>query len=225
MKKHVFVTIALSLFCTACAFAATKVDLKDETAQISYSLGYQIGGDFKSQGVGLDATAVVEGIQDAIASNEPRIAPKEMTALLVALKQKVVADQRTRNYQTTKAYLAANLKKEGVKELPGGTQYRVIKAGSGASPKASDTVDIHFTTKRTDGTTIATTRSDNSTPRTYPISKMLPGLQTALVKMKPGAEWEVFVAPGGRTESLEAGGVLIYDLELVAVHPAAGKKN
>ena len=224
MKKHLTTILAMLLIATSAtvAFAADKVELKNETDQISYSLGYQIGGDFKNQKVDINADAVIQGIQDALAGSTPALTPQEMNALLVSLKQKVVSVQQRESIRSSKEFLAANLQKPGVKELPGGSQYRVITAGSGASPTLEDTVDIHFITKRADGSTIATTHSEKA-PRAYQVKKMLPGLQKALVQMKPGAKWEIFIPPSGRNEMMEGGGVLIYELELITIKPAAGK--
>jgi FKBP-type peptidyl-prolyl cis-trans isomerase FklB len=145
-----------------------------------------------------------------------------MNALLVSLKQKVVAVQQRESIRSSKEFLAVNLQKPGVMELPDGSQYRVITAGSGANPTLEDTVDIHFVTKRADGSTIATTRSEK-VPRAYQVKKMLPGLQQALVQMQPGAKWEIFIPPSSRNEMMEGGGILIYELELLAIHPAPGK--
>jgi FKBP-type peptidyl-prolyl cis-trans isomerase FklB len=213
-----------TLLFTAGAFAADPVELKDDTAKISYSLGYQIGGDFKRQRVGIDSAAIVQGIQDALDAKDPALSQQEMNDLLVSLKQKVVAVQQRESIRSSKEFLAENMKKEGVKELPGGSQYRVIQGGSGASPTLEDTVDIHFRTLRPDGTTIATTRSEKA-PRAYQVKKMLPGLQQALLKMSPGATWEVFVPPSDRNEMMESGGILIYEIELISIHPAAGSKS
>jgi len=222
MKRILFTGFAL--LATAAVATAAPLELKDDTAKISYSLGYQIGGDFKNQEVGIDAQAVVQGIQDALDGANPLLSQQQMNELLVALKEKVVARQRQEIYQSGKAFMAANLKKEGVRELPGGAQYRILQEGAGASPTLEDSVDIRFRTSRTDGTAMASNLSDK-TPRTYAVNKMLPGLQQAILKMKPGAKWEVFIPPTGRTELTDTGGVLVYELELVAVHPAPGKGN
>lgn len=222
MIKHSLIFFSI-LFMASTVLAAEPVDLSDETAQISYSLGYQIGGDFKRQGVNIDATAVIQGIEDALADNEPQLSLQQMTALLVALKQKVVAVQQRELMTNTKEFMDANRKKEGIMELPSGSQYRVISKGDGPSPDIADKVDIHYITRRTDGTQIATTYSE-PIPRTYEIRQMLPGLQEALLKMNRGARWEIFVPPGsgGRKEAMVNSGVLIYEVELIAIHPANG---
>ena len=221
MKKYLIATLAILLI-SGFALAADPVELKDETDQISYSLGYQIGSDFKKQQVSISPDIIVRGIQDALDGSEPALSQLEMTALMVSLKQKVVAVQQRESTRSSQEFLDANAKKPGVKELPGGSQYRVIKAGTGASPTLEDTVDIHFITKRANGSTIASTYGE-SAARPYQVKKMLPGLQQALVQMKPGAKWEVFIPPSDRNEMMENGGLLIYEVELVAIHPAVSK--
>lgn len=223
MNNYLLTTLTILLL-SANALAADPIGFKDETDQISYSLGYQIGGDFKKQQVSINPAIVVQGMQDALDAKEPALSQQEMTALMVALKQKVVAVQQRESVRSSQEFLDANLKKPGIKELPGGSQYRVIKAGSGPTPTLEDTVDIHFRTTRADGSTIASTYGE-SAARPYQVKAMLPGLQQALLEMQQGAKWEVFLPPAVRSESMENGGVLIYELELIAIHPAAGKKG
>ena len=55
--------------------AAGPLDLEDGTARINYSLGYQIGGDFKRQGIEMNGAAVVKGIEDALSGTEPLMMP------------------------------------------------------------------------------------------------------------------------------------------------------
>jgi len=222
INKSLVTTFALILLTGTISFAA-PLALEDETARISYSLGYQIGGDFKQQGVGITPEAVVQGIQDALTSSDPKIEPQVMNQLLVDLKKKVVTAQRQEYFQSSRQFMADNLKKEGVKALDGGAQYKVIQSGSGPSPTLEDTVMIRFTTSRSDGSSVAVAGNPNE-PKAYPVKDMLPGLQSALVKMKVGDIWAVFVPPGGRTEMTEKGGVLIYQIELLGIQkPAAAK--
>lgn len=223
MKNSLITALALVLLAGTTAFAA-PLALEDETARISYSLGYQIGGDFKQQGVGITPEAVVQGIQDALSSNDPMIEPQEMNTLLVTLKKKVVTAQRQEYFKDSRQFMADNLKKEGVKELDGGVQYKVIQSGAGPSPTVDDTVMIRFTTSRADGSNVAGAGNPKE-PKAYPVNRMLPGLQNALVKMKVGDTWSVFVPPGGRNEMTEQGGVLIYQIELLGIQKSAAAKT
>ena len=223
MKNYLTIAFALILLSGTTSIAA-PLALKDETAKISYSLGYQIGGDFKQQGVEMNSEAVVQGIQDALSGSEPLLSQQQMNELLVSLKKKVVTSQRQEYFKDSRKFMADNLKQDGVKELSkGGVQYKVIQSGTGPSPKTDDTVMIRFTTSRSDGTLIPSA-GDPKEPKSYPVKKMLPGLQEALVKMKVGDIWSVFVPPSGRNEIMEKGGVLIYQIELLGIQsPAADK--
>ena len=82
MKLSIFLTAVLYLSLVSSLAAAEKLDFEDETVRTNYSLGHQIGGDFKRQGVEMNAEAVVQGIRDALEGNEPQMAPAERDRLL-----------------------------------------------------------------------------------------------------------------------------------------------
>lgn len=222
MKKYLIISLGL-IFLSSAAWAADKVSLKDDTARISYSLGFQIGGDFRKQDVSINPEAVVAGIQDALASHKPQLSAQEMKDLLISLKKKVVETQQREIYNSGKTFLAENRKKPGVTELPSGIQYLVLKEGDGDVPSMEDTVDIHFKTTKLDGTVIASTHGKENKPRTYQVKKTLPAMQQVLHKMKVGSKWQVVIPPTGGNEVTEGGGVLIYEIELLAIHPPSGK--
>jgi FKBP-type peptidyl-prolyl cis-trans isomerase FklB len=88
-------TTALSGAFAAGAWAADAQPAAPETeaAKLNYSLGYQIGQDFKRQGVELSADVVTRGVDDALSGAEPALAPLEMRNILRQLKRKIVAQQ------------------------------------------------------------------------------------------------------------------------------------
>ncbi|OGR30964.1 MAG: hypothetical protein A2005_01190 [Desulfuromonadales bacterium GWC2_61_20] len=222
------------------SIAAETLTLKDENDKISYSVGYQVGGDFKNQGVKLNAEAVVQGIRDAGGQRKPLLSPEDMRTTLIELKQKIVAGQAPLNPEAAnpvsagqqleqaraaRDFLDQNAKKDGVTVLPDGVQYRILKAGSGRRPTLDDEVAINFRTTLIDGKEIATTyRDEVGTPKVYRVAKILPGLQGVLPLMAEGSKWQVVLPPlvGGRErELLQSHKVLIYDIELVSVMTAA----
>lgn len=216
--------ILLPGFC----LAAGKMELKNEAEKINYSLGYQIGGDFKAQGVELTPDVLVQGIRDALSKNEPLLSREQMNATLISLKKKVVADQQQQekqaaaeNRKASADFLKENAKLTGVTVLPSGVQYKVLKAGSGKKPTLQDSITINYRVTRTDGKEIATT--DANEPKTYPVAKAVPGLQEVLPLMAEGAKWQIALptatASGGR-DPLDDMGVMIYELELISVIPA-----
>ena len=90
MKYLISAAILATTGAAGTALAAEPLNFEAETTRINYSLGYQIGGDFKRQNVELSAEAVVQGIEDALADAEPKMSPEEIRTTLTQLKQKIV---------------------------------------------------------------------------------------------------------------------------------------
>jgi FKBP-type peptidyl-prolyl cis-trans isomerase FklB len=212
-------------------FAAGKPEVKAEKDRVSYSVGYQVGGDFKRQGVELNPDLMVKGIQDAMSGAKPLMNAKEMQETLVDLKKKVVADQqRRREEQGKKAreagekFLAENAKKEGVSTLPSGLQYKVLQQGAGTSPKKTDTVTVHYKGTLVDGTEFDSSYKRGK-PATFRVDGVIAGWTEALQRMKPGARWRLFIPPNlaygdrGAGSRIPPNSTLIFDVELISVKP------
>lgn len=223
MNKCLFPVIVLATILSASHSLATEaVQLQSENDRINYSVGYQIGGDFLNQGVSINAEALVQGIRDAVEKRDPLLSAQEMTTTLQDLKKKIVAEERLRKDRQGQDFLAENRKKDGVTELSSGVQYRVLTEGSGPKPTMQDSVKINFLTKTTDGTIVSDTISTND-PRVYPMEKIMPALQAVLPMMQEGSRFEVVIPPGHggkrKNESMDARGILIYEIQLLSVFP------
>ena len=206
--------------CSGVCFAADKMELKDDSDRMNYSIGYQMGGDFQRQHWELRADVLMKGLRDAMNHEQPLMSQDEMNGTLQRLKKQLAADQQKETREKDKAFLAANAKKEGVVVLPSGVQYRIVKEGSGKKPTLSDSVVIKYQVSRVVGQKV-TPASAETKPTAYPMKKALPGLQEALQLMKEGAVWEIVLPPGPsrgvRGEALESAPVLIYEMELLTV--------
>jgi len=230
MSQGCRVAIVAVLTVSACvlAGAADTLDFTDETVRINYSLGYQIGDDFKLQGVEMNAEAVIQGISDALAGAEPRMSQPEMHETMVALKRRIEAEQRIRMgaeseaiRQAGIAFLKENRTKEGVQVTASGLQYKVLEEGSGLSPGPGDTVKVNYR-----GTTVDGHEFDNSYKRGQPaefkLGAVIPGWTEGLQLMKEGGKYELYIPSElayGKRGPL-AGQVLIFSIELLGVEPA-----
>jgi len=120
------------------------------------------------------------------------------------------------------AFLAANAKKDGVTTTASGLQYKVITAGTGSSPKASDQVKVHYTGTLIDGTVF-----DSSVQRGQPIvfgvTQVIPGWTEALQLMKVGDKWQLFIpaklayADHSPSPAIPPNSVLIFEVELLGI--------
>ena len=142
-------------------------------------------------------------------------------AKLQAIKAREAEKQYGDNKAAGEKFLAENAKKEGVKVLPSGVQYKVIKEGSGEIPADSSTVVVNYEGKTIDGK-VFDSSYDRKEPVTFPANRVIKGWTEALVHMHVGSIWEVYItqelAYGERsTGQLKPFSALIFKIELVSI--------
>jgi len=120
------------------------------------------------------------------------------------------------------AFLAENAKKEGVITTASGLQYKVIKSGTGESPKLTDTVKVNYEGTLIDGTVFDSSKQHGG-PATFPVNRVIPGWTEALQLMKVGDKWQLFIparlAYGDQspTAAIPPNSVLIFEVELLGI--------
>jgi FKBP-type peptidyl-prolyl cis-trans isomerase FklB len=225
MKLSIYLTALIPCFLSATLSAAETLDFENETTRINYSLGHQIGGDFKRQNVEMDAEAVLQGIRDALSGARSQMTPAQMRDTLVELKRKVVADQRKRGTERELEYLAEgsqfmkeNAGKEGVITTESGLQYKVIEPGSGMSPGPEDKVTVHYRGTFIDGKQFDSSYQKNK-PATFGVNGVIKGWSEGLQLMKKGGKFRFFIprnlAYGERGPLAHR--TLIFDVELIDI--------
>jgi len=128
-----------------------------------------------------------------------------------------------KNKKEGEAFLAENKKKEGVITLPSGLQYKVLKEGTGKTPKDTDWVRVYFRGNLVDGTVFEDTYKNFGQPVAFAVKGMFPGWAEALKLMKEGAKWQLFVpsdlafAERGAGTLIGANSTLIMEVELVSI--------
>jgi FKBP-type peptidyl-prolyl cis-trans isomerase FklB len=205
--------------------AASKTD-KDK---ISYSIGFGMGSNLKNQGVDVDADKLSKGIKDALSGAKPMLSPADMDKTMGDLRTKMMAQQQekmkslgAKNKAEGEAFLAKNKTVAGVKTLPSGLQYQVIKAGTGKIPKATDKVSVNYRGTLLDGKEFDSSYS-RGTPASFPVTGVIPGWTEALQLMKEGAKWKLFIPASLAYGEQGAGGVigpnavLLFEVELLKV--------
>lgn len=120
-------------------------------------------------------------------------------------------------------FLAENGKAAGVVTTASGLQYQVFTEGTGASPKATDNVTVHYK-----GTTIDGKEFDSSysrgEPATFPLNRVIAGWTEGVQLMKEGAKYRFFIpsnlAYGERGAGRDIGpnAALIFDVELIKIN-------
>jgi FKBP-type peptidyl-prolyl cis-trans isomerase FklB len=222
--------IALSIGILAGQVYAQDAVLKTQKDKVSYSIGMDIGTTLKKQELDVDPAILARGIRDSMSGQKPLMTDQEMRDTIAAFQKEMMAKQQEqtkqmgeKNKKQGEAFLAENKKKEGVKTLPSGLQYKVITAGKGKKPKATDTVTTHYRGTLIDGTEFDSSVSRGK-PASFLVTQVIPGWTEALQLMEEGAKWQLFIpsnlaygergTPGG---PIGPNATLIFDIELISI--------
>lgn len=231
--------LALALALTGLAFAAEEENpLKTDKDKVSYSIGMDIGRTFRQRSFDLNTELVARGIKDALSGGKLLLNDDQCRDVLenfakdMASKQEGLRTaQADKNKKEGDDFLAANKKKDGVKTLASGLQYKVIKAGTGKMPKASDTVKTHYRGTLLDGSEFDSSYRRNE-PAVFPVNGVIPGWTEALQLMPVGSKWQLFIPSAlaygerGAGTAIGPNAVLTFEIELLSIEdkPAEEKK-
>lgn len=220
---------------TAAAKGKTKpaVVLKNDDQKIAYTAGFLTGVNNMRQMPDVDIDAFVAGIRDAYAKKEPLLNQDEMKAVLETyrgrLEQEAEAKFRVQaetNKAASEKFLAENKQKAGVTVTASGLQYEVLKAATGTTPKASDTVKVHYSGSLTNGEVFDSSR-ERGEPMSFVLDQVIPGWTEGLQLMPVGSTYR-FVIPASLAYGEDAPPVigpnqtLVFEVELLDIEkPAA----
>ncbi len=214
---------------------AENQTLKTQKDKVSYAIGMNVGTALHRQSVDVDPNLVRQGLEDALGGGKTLLSEDEAHTALADLQNDIRKKQQEKmqqageaNKKEGEAFLAANKGKDGVVTLPSGLQYKVLSAGKGAKPTASDSVVCNYR-----GTLINGTEFDSSykqgKPVTFPVGGVIKGWTEALQLMPVGSKWQLFVpsdlAYGERGPSPDIGpnATLIFEVELLSIQPKDAK--
>jgi len=217
--------IWLALALTPAAADEDTTPLADENARINYAVGYQVGGDFKRQGLDLDLDIVVRGVADALAGTEPAMTEAEMREALQEVQQQVTAARQAKaeadaaeQRAAGQAFLDENKGKEGVQVTESGLQYKILESGTGRQPGPTDQVKVHYRGTRIDGTEFDSSY-ERGKPAEFRLDRVIKGWTEGLQLMKEGGKAQFFIpselAYGERGRL--GNQTLIFDVELIEV--------
>ncbi|HTS34480.1 MAG TPA: FKBP-type peptidyl-prolyl cis-trans isomerase [Candidatus Solibacter sp.] len=211
------------------AKTAPAVVLKTPKDKESYAMGMNLGTGLHRQGLTLDPALVARGMRDAMTGGKTAMTEDEARAAMQQLqgdvRQKMDAkahEEGLANRKEGEAFLAANKGKEGVVTLPDGLQYKILKAGSGPKPTASDTVTCNYRGTLLDGKEFDSSYKRGQ-PASFPLGGVIKGWTEALQLMPVGSKWQLFIPPdlayGDQppTRDIAPGDTLIFEVELISI--------
>lgn len=199
--------------------------------KLSYSLGLGIGQQLKQ--MGLEDSLVIEdfsaSIIDVLKGNELKISNGAAQQIIQDFFAEVEKKQRAAAAEAGKAakvmgeqFLAENAKKEGITVTASGLQYEVLVEGTGAQPKATDTVDCHYEGRLIDGTVFDSSYQRGESAQ-FGLQQVIPGWTEGVQLMKEGSKFRFYIpymlayGEGGAGAMIPPYSALIFDVELIKV--------
>jgi FKBP-type peptidyl-prolyl cis-trans isomerase FklB len=221
--KTIILAVIFSAGAVAPLFADGTNSLTDEKSRISYAIGMMIGHSWQQRGLDLDVDIATRGIKDMQSGGPTLMTPQEEAAVLNEFQQTFAARLAEKNKAEGAAFLATNKNNPGVVTLPDGLQYKVIADGNGAMPSASDVVMVNYSGKFLNGVEFDSSAKAGH-PAQFPVGGVIHGWTEALMKMKTGSKWQLFVpselAYGEQgNPAIPPNATLIFDVELLSVQP------
>ena len=234
--------MAALFVCAALNLSAAEDNplVKTQKDKISYSIGLDIGRNITNSQIDINLDALAAGLKSVITGSKPLLTEEESKEVMNAFRTEMQAKQQARmkemqakqaekykeqadkNKKEGEEFLAENKKKPGVVTTASGLQYKVITAGTGKKPAASDSVTTHYR-----GTLINGTKFDSSydrgEPASFAVGGVIKGWTEALQLMPVGSKWQLFIpselAYGDRGTGREIGpnATLLFDIELISI--------
>ena len=232
-----FLAVPVILAVAGAAIAAEPAGIQDKKDRVSYGIGVDIGNNLKRNLIDVNPDMVSQGLKDALGGGKVLMTDNEVRETLTAFQKEMMAKQQEHMKQLAEKtkkegeeFLAGNKGKEGVVVLPDGLQYKVLKAGDGPKPKATDTVEVNYR-----GTLVNGTEFDSSYKRgqaaTFPVNAVIKGWTEALQLMPVGSKWQIFLPPelayGDRAvgRDIPANSTLIFEVDLLGIQANKDEKE
>jgi FKBP-type peptidyl-prolyl cis-trans isomerase len=205
--------------------------LKDQKEKASYSIGHELGASLKKGNMEVNPDVLLKGLRDGLSGAKSLLTEEQIKETMAAFQKEMMEKQAAaqkelgeKNQAAGEKFLAENKKKEGVKTTASGLQYKVLKEGSGDSPKETDTVVTNYKGTLLDGTEFDSSYKRNE-PATFPVNRVIKGWTEALMLMKPGAKYQLWIPAAlgygerGVGKDIGPNSTLVFEVELLSIKP------
>lgn len=237
MKMRLVAAAVMSLALTttmaavndAATTAPSATSLSTDTDKLSYSIGADLGKNFKKQGIDISPAAMAKGLQDGMSGGQLLLTEEQMKDVLNKFQKELMAKRTSEfnkkaeeNKAKGESFLNENKSKEGVVTLPSGLQYKILQKGDGAKPSKDDNVTVEYTGRLIDGQVFDSTEKTGK-PATFKVSQVIPGWTEVLQLMPAGSTWEVYVPASLAYGPRSVGGpigpneTLVFKIHLISV--------
>jgi FKBP-type peptidyl-prolyl cis-trans isomerase len=225
MSIRMPIALVLALGLAAPAFAQAKPETEEQ--KTVYSIGVALAQSLQPYYLTPDEVKLVEqGLRDGL-TNKPQVNLQDYRAKLQQLAQERAKSAAEAEKKEAQGFLDKMAKEKGAAKTDTGLIFFELAPGSGANPKATDTVKVHYHGTLRDGTVFDSSK-ERGTPATFPLNRVIPCWTEAVQKMKVGGKAKIVcpsaIAYGdrGAPPKIKPGAPLVFEVELIGIEaPAA----
>ena len=218
-----------SLVLLACNGQAVKTDtpakVETEEEKVLYALGLAIAQNslepFRGQFSDAEIAVVMQGFADAVKGGEPLVSLQEFGPKINPMLQERLQKVQAQAAAEGEAFREKAAREEGAVQTASGLIFKELTAGTGASPKATDRVKVHYHGSLIDGT-VFDSSVERGEPVTFALDQVVKGWTEGLQMMKVGSKAKLTIppelayGPGGRA-GIPANATLIFEVELLGI--------
>jgi len=219
--------------------ASGEVDLETDDQKTIYAIGLALARELEPFDLTETEIAIFEqGLRDAVLGQPPKVDLATQGPRIESLAKARRAAASVEESKAAEAFLAAAAAASGAQKSDSGLIYLEVSPGTGASPKASDTVSVHYHGTLRDGT-VFDSSVERGTPAQFPLNRVIPCWTEGVQKMKAGGKSRltcpasIAYVDNGAPPHIKPGAALAFDVELLEIvsaqparlppgHPAAG---
>lgn len=228
--QHATALLGVTVLAAACG-RGSSASLDTDSEKASYAVGLEIGSSLRQAAGHLDVDAFARGVDDILAGRDPAIDQMELQEALQRFSQQIQesidreqSEVSERNRQEGEAYLAQNAERDGVQTTASGLQYEVLEEGTGARPRPSDQVRVHYRGTLVDGTEFDSSY-ERGEPATFGLQPggLIAGFSEGVLLMPEGSKYRFVIpsdlayGPQGTAGAIGPDATLIFEVELLEI--------
>jgi FKBP-type peptidyl-prolyl cis-trans isomerase FkpA len=209
---------------------AAKADLSTDDQKVFYTIGFSMAERMKNLNLNdKELAALTAGLHDAAKGDAAKLKLEEYRPKVRALfegRMKAVAQNEKKSGMD---FLAKFAKTAGVQKTKSGLAYQITKEGTGAFPKPTDVVEVHYHGTLTNGEVFDSSKNRGKTV-TFPLNQVIKGWTEGMQKVKEGGSVKLVIpselayGDNGAPPKIPGGATLVFDVELVKIVKDADKK-
>ena len=206
----------------------------DDSAFKAYAAGMQIASmvnsrilpnmkqAFEGSADSIRQAMFIKGFIAALQNDTTFFAQSEASKLYRQRAEQVVETRNAAYKKENEDWLKANAKKEGMQTTPSGLQYKVLVAGNGPKPKATDKVKVKYEGRMIDGTVFDSSYKRDPQTNSFRCNEVIKGWTEALTMMPVGSKWEICIPQELAYGARQAGQIkpystLVFTVELLEI--------